>query len=84
MVDFQAFGLCQQVLRGGDDHHHISGSIGMMILVGDVVHVGRFADGDGGRRIVLQVDIVQSQVAACGLGDTDGVVGLQVCQLVLP
>ena len=84
MVGFQAFGLCQQVLTGGDDNHHIGGGIGMVILIGDAIHIGGLADGDGGRLSVLQVDVVQSQIAASGLGNADGVLGLQVLQVVLP
>ena len=84
VVCFQAFGLCQQVLTGGDDNHHIGGGIGMVILIGDAIHVGGLADGDGRRLSVLQVDVVQSQVAASGLGNADGVLGPQVLQVVLP
>ena len=77
-----AFSLCQPLLRGGDDDHHVHSPIGMMVLVRDVVHIFRFRQrsrlevGLVLGRIVHEGDIVQSEVCPRGLGDTHRVLSL--------
>ena len=37
----QTFGLCQQLLSGGYDNHHVGSFVGMVVLVRDVIDVFR-------------------------------------------
>ena len=39
MESLQPFGLCPQFLRRGDNHYQVSRVVGMMVLIGDVIHI---------------------------------------------
>ena len=43
--------LLQVFTRGGDDDHHVCGSVGMMVLVGDGAHKRRCREGGGEVRL---------------------------------
>ena len=81
MEGLQPLSLGKQLLRGGDDDHHVHFFIGMMILIHDVVHIfrqGQRGAGDGGaglRRIPRHGHIVEPHGPAAGHGERDGVDG---------
>ena len=68
MQRLDAFSLCQPLLRSGYDDHHVHSLVGMMVLVGDGIHIFWFRQGRCLeiwfvlRRIMHEGDIVQSEV----------------------
>ena len=75
MPGLDALRLLQHLLRRRDDDHHIDGTVGMVVLIGDVIDVFRHrqvAGMDVGHRhrcVEGQREIVETETGTRRLGD---------------